>query len=509
MFYKVILRNLLVLFLLTIVGILAHYKSLGLSLYGDDWMQIYNFYAYPNSNGALLHLPGFLKYLTPYGFSLFLIGNLHQIFGTQYYLYYIVAFIFRLFAAFVLYNICKYLGDRRIGLLTAILFIVGQTGIQNTDWVFSMNIYLATGLFLLGLYFQILFYKCFHTKFLLLSLLCICLSIIAGTIRLFPLVFIIPFFNAFIYFKIPKNIKTIKIILQTILFFLFVIVLWGIGLFGGSAFTLYPFGGWSLDKFINLFLENPLIMIKTLFIWYGMIILPDQVTSNKLILATVGITVNIIITRNMIKGFKNSEQQKWLLLFSLQFLFFTMMTWYFLPSTVIDSSHRYLFLAFTTFCLWLFATMHKSKITSYVMITLIIIHFLGLRQTYNSLLDSGRASNYTRMVELQFSKDFSNLSRDTLVYLASDDERLKFSIVFGLGYKVLVLNKKWDTNYLINPYLSRIELLNGIKSRQKAGGSLDKIILRTYAYKVDHNSILDITDLVRQDIKKELAINNY
>lgn len=477
-------------------------------------MDIYNYNLSGNTQGFFSYLPGILKYLSPYGFSILFIGNLYRFFGVQYHFYYLVAFFLKIIASFLLYLVVDLIseneknsyGRRIVNLFVCILFLVGTPGIQNTDWVFFMIVYLASGLFLLGTYFQIKFYRNFEYKNFVFGLIGFVSALIVSPVRLFPLLFITPLIDFYMLANSKNEKIKNNIFLKIGAFFVIVVILWGSGLFGGSAFSVYSFGGWSLVRFYELFLSMPLSAVKTFFAWFGMIVLPDEIVSNKSFLIAVGILINFLILKNLFQSLKSYKQNNWKFLFGIQFFLFTLMTWYYLPTTYVGTVHRYLFLPFCCFCLWFFTSFHKSKFILFLLVILILLNFFGLRIFYNQQLKIGRSFQYIGKIDDQVSKTFSGpLKKDMLIYIDADSEQTKQSVIFGLPFKMLVFKKQWDPSFFANTYGYWTDLKNAVESRLKTGDELDQILDRVYVFKADQNGIFNETDLMREELKKDVC----
>lgn len=502
-------------FFLTILGFLIHYPSFDLALYGDDWYFIYRYFThldpYAHINTAL---PGLFTYLAPYGPSIFLIGNEYRIFGNNYFFYYLVALIFKIFASYALLLVCKKITKSTLlSFLVAILFLGGFTGIQTTDWVFYSNVYLAVGLFFIGLFFQILFFEHTGKKNLLLHFIFSVLAILSAPVRLYPLIFIIPSVDLILFLSDRKSLNKKIFFLKSIFFGSIVTFFWLIGVFGSLGGRIYSPGNWSVNDFIKFATAQPDYIVKSFFYWIGTIFVPDTVISNQLHTAMLGFGLLVI---SIIATLKAKLERKWIIISGIIFLTFLLAMWFFSPNRLIGSADRYLLPTFAYGCLFIgifirnLSNIHTLKFFSYLaLLTLILIHTNTTRSTYNRWLGQGRSSEYVKKIDTQIITDFSaSLKPDTLIYLEGGNGNLKQSIVFGLGFRILVLTNKMDIKYHPNAYLDYKELLEAIKVRLNKGEMLDEVISRVSIYRLEDTNITNISKSFREDIRNRLTSQN-
>lgn len=130
---------------------LSYGKSLGLSLYGDDWLVISKYFgAYgPGRRYPYLHLD---LLTTNYGPQYVGMAILYKLFGSWALPYYIVSFVTRALCALAIYWFANRLTKNRFaGLAAGSLFAISVVGAETTDWVYNMNSYVGVGLSLIGL----------------------------------------------------------------------------------------------------------------------------------------------------------------------------------------------------------------------------------------------------------------------------------------------------------------------------------------------------------------------
>ncbi len=512
------MNKLVILVILVLIGLLVHYPSLQMSIYGDEWIDVYHFNNPIPSEAQISPLPGPLKYFTPYGFGIFLIGSLYQIFGTHYQWYFIISLIFKIFSAFCIYLIClkvpllinDHKTKQHLSLLTAILLLVGFTGLENTDWSHYMHIYLAAGLFLLTLFFQLDFLQAPTNKNRNLTLLFAGLALIIGTVRIFPLVFILPLFDSYLFLIHKDTSFRKKVILKCLLFILTIGLFWAGGLFG-YFFKIYSYGEWSLSKFMVVIITTPIESLKALLYWIGSVAFPDYLLSDINLILVLGFLILVLIIKSLSNVFnlKNISTQ-WRFLSSFLFLFFILVNWYYLPKSLIGSAHRYLFLIFVSFCLWLYIYLthllsqraYLKNLIYFVLITIIVIHAGAVINKYNYWLSIGRDSQYIQKVDTQLKQDFPKpLTQKTMIYLMTNDESIKQSTIFGMSVKVAVFSKTWSDNLIPESIDDKNVLINKINDRINKGEEKIQIIANIYGYQVTPDkNFISITDSLRTEL---------
>lgn len=503
--------------LLVIIGLTAHYPSFNLSLYGDDWIDIFQFFTRFDP-GQFSPLPGFLAYFNPYGFAIFLIGNLFKIFSTYYRPYFIISFVFRFAASIGLYLVCLELGRlvsikqtraiALLSLLSAVLFLVGYTGIQTTDWAHYMNIYLATALFLFSLVFQLRFYQNFSLKQMYLSLIFIVSSLVVGSLRLYPILVLMPLTDLSLYLLKKKLRNSFRIIYKLVIFLVSAIIFWGIGLFG-SPFSFYSYGGWTAFKFLDAVATNLILALKSLLYLIGTLLIPNRLNIKPEINLLIGVMFILVFIITLIKSFKSIKDNIWSMIFGTWFFTFLFTIWYFGPTSLMSSEHRYLLVIFTFFVLWLYilalSFLESFKSSKSIMLAvaclLIIVHAVSSRQFYIHQLDKGRDFKFAKKIEETIIFDLPvKPTSAPFVYFDIDDGEVKQSLLFGLAIKTSSLKQLWDTKYFFNQYDDLEVLKKDLQKRIGKGASKESVFDLIYAFQVRNKQIKNTTD----DVKKML-----
>lgn len=134
-----------------LVSYLILKPSFNLSLFGDDWEQLYFMYLEFDVRHSFSRFD-IKSYLGPYNFSYAYLGILNNFFGLNSAAYFYTSFILRALATISIYLLVNFISKEKLaGFLASILFIFSVAGLETTDWVFNMNTYLGIFLFNLSL----------------------------------------------------------------------------------------------------------------------------------------------------------------------------------------------------------------------------------------------------------------------------------------------------------------------------------------------------------------------
>lgn len=503
--------NAIIFILLTLTGIITHYPSFNFALYGDDWFVIYLYLVPDGSPIRFGPLPGLLTYLTPYGPAIFLMGRLYEIFGTNYHLYFMVSLIFKIFASWALFLAVRQITKSRLAsFLIATLFLVGFVGIQTTDWVFYMNTYLASGLFFLSLYYQFKFFETRKKRDLVSQYLFLISSIIVASLRLFPLIFIIPLIEISVLLSQKDKVLRTTVFKIT-LFSSLILLLWLIGVFGGPGGQIYYAGAWTLKQFLEFIINNPLFALSSFLHWIGIVVFPTHPSVKILEPKVIGFLFSGVFILALLKSRKDRE--KLILLISGGLIFFIPLffMWFYSNLRLTDSSDRYLLFPFAGFCI-LIGILSTSLIKYFkagIIVLLIILigtNFLATKAIYKYWLSIGRDKDYMQDVHGQIISSMSlPLTENDVIYLDFDDMAELQSVVFGLGFKILVLSKTLNKEYFPNIYDNNIKdakllIIKSLQDKISQGYTKEDLIERVFAFQSKDGILKNTTT----DFRKEL-----
>lgn len=502
--------NLLILLSLFLVGLIVHLPSLSLSLYGDDWLSIYLYFTREDPESRFGPLPGPLTFLTPYGPSVLLITTLFKFFHTNYSLYYVVALFFKLLDSYSMYLAAKEITkDKFFSLILAIFFLVGFSGLQTTDWVFYMNIYLAIGAFLLGLFFKLRFFQRKSIFNLYLSLLMDILSIVIAPVRLYPVVFLSPLSDLLLYFN--GNWKGIKktLIYKNLFFISAIIILWKAGMFGGSywKYGIYSPGNFSISDFWNIVKDQPIETVKSFFQWIGVMIVPTNLIYGLIQVATGTVLLGSLITIVFLKLLRSDKKDLSLILLGGILFFLPLVAiWWYSPLRHISSEDRYLMVAFANFCLlisvlYFVSFKNLKKIIIILVVFLITINIFATQKMYRYWLVNGRSAAFARIVDQQIANDFPKpVTSPKIIYIESDNNVILHSIQFGLLFKINALTGTWKKEFFNQIYNDKSEFVKYLSKEIVKGKPKADLIESVYAYQYKNNKFSSVTKEVRKEL---------
>lgn len=519
------LNNLRILFILIVIGLLTHFQTLKFGLFGDDWQAIYWYLSQETVGGYFNNLPGLLKYLTQYGGQLLLTGIAYDLFGSNYSYYYITSLLFKITASFSLYLLIKKLtvvepehNIAFIPLISAILFLAGITGIQTTDFVVQMGVFLAAALSFLSIY---LLYQSIELKSMqngLISLILGTLAIVIAPIRLFPFILIFPASILFIYqiYGSRKNLWLIFILFLTWIFI--VSSLWYIGVFSAPGQISLSYIS-ALKQFVSVLTSNPLILVLTFFQWLGVVIIPDQFIANKNLQTTIGSLFVFLSISAFFLLRKEREGFFKLTISAIPLIFFLMLMFIYSSGRMMSSEDRYLVMIFYGFCLFfavaiIISSRSKSKLLKQIstflvifLVSLIFIHVTQLQVLYGSWLNNGRGSAFIRNTEKIFTNSFpTQLNDNKIIYLDFDNTKTLYFIQYGLDFKLLVLTNTFQQKYFPAVIIDRMQI---IERMQKISPSEHQnIISNIHSYSLKNGLFWDSTDNFRKDLQIELKLTS-
>lgn len=223
-------------------SLLALRLSFDLSLFGDDWLQLYIFkFQVIHSKFWGIPIPDLRSLLSPYGPTYYLMGTIHKFFGLNPQPYFIASFIFRCIAGILLYVLVFRLSKSRLAAFaTGIFWAVSEIGIESTNWVFNMNSYMGLSLFLLALIFYFKYKEISKVSSLVVTIICLALAAISVPVRMHG--GFVTFIGIEVFFLITqwhtkRNIK--MFIFLNIIWVSIFAILYKWGVFGSSNFDIY------------------------------------------------------------------------------------------------------------------------------------------------------------------------------------------------------------------------------------------------------------------------------
>lgn len=496
-------NNKLILLTFFIIGFIIHYQSLQMVPYGDDWRFIYNYFTHEEVVANFSPFPGIFAYLAPYGPSALTIGFLYQVFGNHYFIYYLTPLIFKIFTSFIIFLILQNISLRLkksnlfVNFLSATLFLVGTTGIQAIDWAFHINVYIALFIFSLGLLFQIRFYQTGGKLNLLAGLFLVLSSIVVAPFRFVPLVLMAPLLD--IILVIRSNVKNMYqiVIWKNIVFALFILIFFEVGLFGHSPGDIYsPF---PITESIKVVVVQPLSTIKTFLHWIGVSIIPAYPAGNPNSFIVGGIfLILVLVTLYKVRS-------RYIVWTSALFFVPLFLMWIITPLRIIDSGDKYLPLPFFALCLLIgILSLYSGKLKNTIKIAilgLVLIQAVSTIKIYSYWMAIGRGSDFILPVQEKIMSHFPTpLTEPKIIYLDFEDRAVQQSIEFGIGYRVAVLSQTRGLNNFPIPLSSKEDLTKFIRFETNRGEKMDQIVKKIYAFQYKNRQFEDITKSFDQEL---------
>ncbi|KKQ98125.1 MAG: hypothetical protein UT23_C0005G0048 [Candidatus Woesebacteria bacterium GW2011_GWA1_39_12] len=265
-------KRLAVFLWLLILTFIVYRKSLGLTLYGDDWLVISKYLGGYGPGKAFGYFDPRV-WISNYGFQ-YSISLLYKIFGENYIFYFIVSLISRAVLAFTIFLFISGIYNFKTALFGATFFAITLIGAETTDFVYNFNSYWGITAALLGL-------KIFLESKSLRSKLKAWVLMLIGYILVPIRLFILPFLMfLLIFFREFTTRKSVKIKnLPTIL------LLSSFGLFPFLILKVVdPFLGWQTNltfmiregtgSGLNMITQGKYDFLLTPFTTLGKMIIP-------------------------------------------------------------------------------------------------------------------------------------------------------------------------------------------------------------------------------------------
>lgn len=395
--------------IIIIVALFVFYPTFKLALFGDDWYFFWRYLHFlgPNPTGNYNHLT---YILTPYGSQEVLMGILRNFFDFNSTPYYLTSFLLRVVASFSILLPAYYLTKNKLAaFFAAFFFSITPIGLDTSNWVFNMTVYISITFFNICLYSILKFKKVGKVHFFLISLLAFYLAHVAAPNRMTGLFVFIILMELFFLLK-KFSFKKIKFTLLELFAFLLVFLFLnitgsfpdsgGIMLTGAGGAVFKSFGNMmgllntgrfdfffhpfltmgemvipnTLFSFNNTFVLIPLFLIFLLINFFllksirGLNTSSFKITSvigflltifslliylnNKttltvtsMVLILVGFYTFTIFTSLYLSLRKDNQTSKLLFVGILWLVLSFIFTWINSPETVMPTTHRYLIVA--------------------------------------------------------------------------------------------------------------------------------------------------------------------
>lgn len=503
-----------------IISLFTFIPSFNLALFGDDWLAFFRFREHVD--------PGFSKswnyltyYLTPYGSQDILMGILQKIFDYQSTWYYLLSYIFRLFAAFSFYPLVYYLTKSRLASFFAVLFFsVTTTGLDTTNWVFNMPSYITIALFNFFLYFFLRQREKNNLFLLIVSALFYYLAYITTPIRMHGSLFFIFFLEVFWVLQERKLTVSKKATIRFVTMLGVFLLIRYTGQSQGppqEASERFLLGIKAMSSMISQgsldFIFNPIIMFASTLV--PDFILPFSTSGSRIFLLFIGGFLFFLTIYLLIKNFAEKKAIGLFLGFSWSMLSF-FFAWWWVPQSIFPTTYRYLIVSAAGMTILLATVIslgknQKRQVLLFSMLCLILLaHLVSTRSYLNALVDShGQNINDNIWSKIPYVAEIGKSKEPIIFYFEGDGTNggiLHDVITFGFPPHMALLynlsEKDGGLPIPMDDFKQVISALTDGKALQAYGYPIKPVpATRIYAFHlVGKDNLIDVTSLAREKL---------
>lgn len=266
-----------------------------LSLWGDDWFAIFNYFVVLKDRASTLLSNFQILVNDPWGSQTLAMGLLFKLFGFNSAPYYILSYFLRLLSALTIYPLTYLITkSKSASFLATLLFSITTTGLDATNMPFNLISFLSIALFNLFLYFYIKQKENFNKTWLIYSIIFFLLAYLIRPIRMVTALPLIVFIEIFWIFqdrnkpKIKQNLLRIGI---------FSLIFLSTFLFGNSSGETENFNYWfqaGINSLGTLFYQKrldflfyPLVTIGNSFFPFSVLLKAVGVNSSREVLTII------------------------------------------------------------------------------------------------------------------------------------------------------------------------------------------------------------------------------
>lgn len=514
-----------------LLSLFALYPSFYLGLYGDDWLEIWRAtYTFgPESHGFLNYITYFLS---RYGSFDLIMKVLVGLIGFQSIYFYITAYILRLIASFSFFPLILYITKNRTAALFGVIFFsITAVGLDATNWVFNMPVYIAIALFNLFLLFSVKSVMEDKMKLYLISLIFLILAMFIASVRMtgvLPFVFVMEL--SYLMFKYEFK-KVQQFILRLIIFLcLFIsVVLFGqvIENYGGRiGYSLFGsidqlFGTWNGGIFAsgNFIAKGSIEFISYPFSIIGNMLLPiGNILGQSYLFPILGVLLLLSGFWLVFINLKNTLIAIGLFI-GITWLFFSfILAWFRDPATILPFTHRYLIVSavgLTIFLSILIVTV-KNKIYKNFLLSilfiLILINIYSTRNYLNYQVNELHGAQISEKIwsQMPYISRIGKTKEPLIFYFTGENRQILYgSITFGFPVHMALLYKIDDFLKMPNPVDSIDQVISAVtdgKSLAPFGLSEQPIpVENIYGFRLEgKDHLIDITEEIRAEVAKLL-----
>lgn len=259
--------------LFLVLTFIAFGKSLNFALFGDDWFMFYVIDKHygPGNEFPYLSLKG---YSQPWGVMNLCLIVIRHFFDYASYGYFLVSMTLRILGSFMGYIfLSKFVKSKLIALVGSLFVLVGYAGIESSNYVLHMNVYLVILFLFLSLTFLIDSYQDKFWKFILGCLL-FAISLAVNPLRSHGL---LPFFIVFdlVFSLTIAKVGLKKTFIRLVLIITSALVVYKLGFFGSVTPGFIKF-----DLISQMIREGNFTFLSAFITNLGKVFLPDLYTIN-------------------------------------------------------------------------------------------------------------------------------------------------------------------------------------------------------------------------------------
>jgi hypothetical protein len=256
-----------------VLALFAYQKTLGMSLFGDDWYIFWIIESHfgPGKQSSYFDPRG---YTNPWGTQYLILLILSKIFGFWEQIYYFFSLLLRIFVGLAAFSFINYLiKDKLISTIASLFIVVGFAGIEATSSMLHMTTFIAAGFTMLSLKQIVVSQDNKSWKSFILGGIFFGIALASSPIRthgllLFFLLFII------IYWFFKENKFNKELIGKLILVILTATLIYKMGFFGNAG----PGGNWGwvkIPQMIEMFQKGDYTFITAFLTNLGKVFVPD------------------------------------------------------------------------------------------------------------------------------------------------------------------------------------------------------------------------------------------
>lgn len=528
-----------------IISFYAMFPSFKLGLFGDDWLVLWRTQDTLGSSGVISYIAYLLSRYGAFDLSAFLI---YKVLGLQSIYYYIAAYILRIVAAISFYPLIFFLTKNRVSASLSVLFFsVTAIGIDATNWVFNMPVYIAVAFLNFFFLFYIKSVLEEKVKLLFLSILFFLIALILASVRMTGIIPLMILLEIFLLLKVPKlkkinlkiifeeNFKNLKIFLiRTSIFlgsfFLIVVIGQAVAVINGrtgwelAGSTTDIFGIWksginiganSLNEGKADFLYHPLITI-------GNMLLPLNIlTVNPLFFISLGILI-IILGIIFLKANWHNRYISIGIFISLSWMVISFFfAWLQNPQIILPFNHRYLTVSAVGLTI-LLSVMTKIQNVSFrtisilLFVIIILININSSRKYLQNQVDNyhGAAISEKIWSQMPFIPEIGKSDDPILFYFTGENKQILYgTLTFGFPVHMALLYNLDDFSKMPNPVDSWEQVVSAVTD----GNSLAPFglpkkqipIENIYAFNLEgKDKLINTTEQIRIKLKEMNLIND-